>query len=171
MYLPDSTLVYLNADSEMKYRLGGENGKREVFLSGEAWFSVKKNADKAFIVHTDFYKVKVLGTEFNVRAYEEDNEVTTTLEEGKIEIFSGNQLKLKNPVIIKPGEQISYNKKERKINIKEVNSSLYSSWKNNKLIFINKNFKELVEILERKYGVDIHVKDTSIYKYTLRWNH
>ncbi|RUT79019.1 FecR family protein [Ancylomarina longa] len=165
MYLPDSTLIYLNAGSEIKYRMDQGDGNREVFLSGEAWFKVTKNQNKPFVVNTPYYNVKVLGTEFNVRAYENDKDVTTTLEEGSIQIISGRALTIQQPILIKPEEQISYNKLERKINIKEVNSSLYSSWKDNKLIFINKNFSELADILERKYGVEIQVKDTSINKY------
>ena len=165
MYLPDSTLIYLNAGSEIKYRMDQRDGNREVFLSGEAWFNVTKNKNKPFVVNTPYYNVKVLGTEFNVKAYENDKDVTTTLEEGSIEIISGEELTIQQPILIKPGEQISYNKLERKIEIKEVNFSLYSSWKDNKLIFINKNFSELIDILERKYGVEIEVKDTSINKY------
>lgn len=165
VYLPDSTLIYLNAGSEIKYRMDQGDGNREVFLSGEAWFNVTKDQNKPFVVKTPYYNVKVLGTEFNVKAYENDKDVTTTLESGSIEIISGEELTIQQAILIKPGEQISYNKLKRKIDIKEVNSSLYSSWKDNKLIFINKNFSELIDILERKYGVEIQVKDTSINKY------
>ena len=165
LYLPDSTLIYLNAGSSIKYCTDQTQDKREVYLSGEAWFDVRKDAEHPFVVHTPYYKVKVLGTEFNVRAYKDDQEITTTLEKGRIEILSGENFKLHKPIDIRPGEQISYNKKDRKINVKRVNSSLYSSWKDNKLIFVNKNFKELIDILERKYGVEIQVVDTTIYRY------
>ena len=67
MVLPDNTIVYLNAGSQLKYTVESLKGKREVFLDGEAWFDVTKNEKKPFVVHTPFYDVHVLGTQFNVK--------------------------------------------------------------------------------------------------------
>ncbi len=92
MVLPDNTIVYLNGGSELKYKLNQENN-REVYLEGEAWFDVEKDKTKKFVVHTPYYDVNVHGTEFNVKAYVEDNQVATTLEEGSVSITSTEKFK------------------------------------------------------------------------------
>jgi ferric-dicitrate binding protein FerR (iron transport regulator) len=164
MILPDSTFICLNSGSKLKYNVNGEKGKRVVYLDGEAWFQVQKSADRPFIVHTGFYDVQVTGTEFNVKAYAEDSEVVTTLEKGSVVINSGN-IRLKEPAPMKPGEQLAYNKESRKIFMKAVNTQWFTSWKDNKLIFVNMNLKELMVLLERKYGVDIRIEDPKILNY------
>ncbi len=164
MILPDGSVIFLNAGSRIKYSIDGKNGIREVFLTGEAWFEVAKNKNKPFVVHTPFYDVHVTGTQFNVKAYEADKEVTTTLEEGEVVIKATESYKLAEDVILKPGEQVVLNKESRELNIKIVNTNWYTSWKDNKLIFVNMNMKELVVLLERKYGVEIDVNNKEILK-------
>lgn len=163
--LSDSTLVYLNSGSEIKYSINGENGNREIFLIGEALFQVTKNKEKPFVVHTDFYNVNVLGTEFNVKAYPEDNEITTTLVRGSVQISSTDNFRIQSNQILKPGEQLIYNKENDAIELKQVNTNYYTAWKDNKLIFINMKLKELLILLERKYGVDIEVEDDSVLEF------
>lgn len=165
MLMPDNTMVYLNAGSKIKYTMDAIDGKREVFLEGEAWFYVARNEKKPFIVHTPSYDVNVLGTQFNVKAYTTDNEIVTTLEEGSIQITSSTNIKLKNAKTLSPGEQLIYNSLKKTIEIKDVNAKLFTSWKDNKLIFINMNLKELIQLLERKYGIDIEVTDNTILSY------
>lgn len=161
--LPDGTMIYLNAGSELKYKVNEDAKKREVFLKGEAWFEVEKNEKKPFIVHTPYYKVQVLGTQFNVKTYEDEDRIITTLEEGAIRILSSENLNLQEDVNLKPGEQLVYIKSERRLlHRKNVNVQLYSSWKDNKLIFLDMSFGELIRLLERKYGVEIVVDDKSI---------
>ena len=162
MILPDGSVIFLNADSRIKYSIEGEKGAREVFLTGEAWFEVAKNNEKPFVVHTPFYDVKVTGTQFNVKAYETDSEVTTTLEEGQVIIQSSEKFQLAEDIILKPGEQIVLNKETNAASIKTVNTKWFTSWKDNKLIFVNMNLKELIVLLERKYGVEIDVKKKEI---------
>jgi len=144
--------------------MDGRSGERELYLNGEAWFQVERAADKPFIVHTDCYDVVVKGTEFNVRAYDEDPGVITTLEKGSVEIKSG-ALKMEKESRLNPGEQLIYDKSDKSFEIKKVETKWYTSWKENKLIFINMNFRELVTLLERKYGVDIEVTDQRLMKY------
>lgn len=164
MILPDSTIVFLNAGSEIKYTINNRNRHRDVFLDGEAWFEVTKNKEKPFIVHTPFYNVKVHGTKFNVKAYKSEQEILTTLEEGSVEVVSGN-LKIKENTFLKPGEQLAYNAKDNTLKISNVETRLFSSWKDNKLIFINMNLRELIVLLERKFGVDIEVADNIVLDY------
>ena len=163
MLLPDGSVIYLNSDSRIEYRIGeAKDGIREVFLKGEAWFDVTKDETKPFVVHTQSYDVKVTGTKFNVKSYETDKEITTTLEEGQVIIHSNNKFKLSKDVVLKPGEQVVLNKESKELTIKNVNTKWYTSWKDNKLIFVNMTLKDLVVLLERKYGVNIEVKNKNI---------
>ncbi len=165
MILPDGTVIFLNSGSEIKYASDMQAKSREVYLTGEAWFDVQKLKDVPFLVHTDHYDVRVLGTEFNVKAYSEDSEVVTTLEKGSIQIQSTKNLKLKQDVQLVPGEQLVYHKANKTIQVAQVKPGLFSSWKDNKLIFINMNLGELITLLERKYGVNITVRDQQLLNH------
>jgi len=165
MVLPDNSIVYLNAGSQLKYTVEGLTRKREVFIDGEAWFDVTKNEKKPFVVHTPFYDVNVLGTQFNVKAYKTDAEIVTTLEEGSVQIASSENFKMAENKTLCPGEQIVYNSVKNAIQVKKVETRMFTAWKDNKLIFINMNLKELIVILERKYGVDIQVTNDLILDY------
>jgi len=164
MILPDSTFICLNSASTLKYTYNNKEQRREIYLEGEAWFQVHPSENKTFVVHTGYYDVKVTGTEFNVKAYPEDREVVTTLEKGKVEIISG-PIKLRESVSLKTSEQLTFNKESREITIHQVNTKWYTSWMDNKIIFVNMNLRELVVLLERKYGVDIRVDDPKILDY------
>jgi len=164
MILPDSSFICLNSGSALKYAVNEIDGKREVFLDGEAWFQVKRAEDKPFIVHTAFYDVNVKGTEFDIKAYAEDEDVVTTLEKGSITVTSG-KTEIKGQSVLKPGQQLVYSKSTGNLSVEAVNPKLFTSWKENKLIFINMSLRELVILLERKYGVDIRVMDPVISNY------
>jgi len=162
MILPDNSMAYLNSGSELKYLINGNSEYREVILNGEAWFQVTKNEEMPFIVHTPYYDVNVIGTEFNVKAYESDLNIETTLEKGSVLITSSDKIKLAENVRLKPGEQLHFNKETNTIRVTNVDTRIFTSWKDNKLIFINMNLKELKVLLERKYGVKIDVVDQEI---------
>ena len=159
LVLPDNSIVFLNAGSQLKYSIDGLNGKREVFLEGEAWFDITKNEAKPFVVHTLLYNVNVFGTKFNVKAYKTDEEIVTTLEEGSLQIASSENFKMAENKTLRPGEQLVYNSLKKAIEVKKVETRMFTAWKDNKLIFINMNLKELVVLLERKYGVEIETSD------------
>jgi ferric-dicitrate binding protein FerR (iron transport regulator) len=163
--LPDSTVIYLNSGTRIRYTLESENKKREVFLEGEAWFDVVQNKKRPFWVHTPIYDVEVSGTQFNVKAYPSENRVITTLEEGVVRLHSSDNVKLAGVVTLNPGEQAALSAESNKLNIQNVNPKYYTSWRNNQLIFMNMNLRELIVLLERKFGVDIVVKDPSILDY------
>jgi ferric-dicitrate binding protein FerR (iron transport regulator) len=162
--LPDSTFLYLNSGSTLRYHFNKKEKKREIFLEGEAWFQVHKSAGQQFVVHTNSYDVTVTGTEFNVKAYNEDREAAITLEKGSVTVSSG-KIRLQEPVMLHPGEQLSFNRESREIVVKKVITQWYTSWKDNKLIFVNMNLSELMVLLERKYGVDIRIDDQRILNY------
>lgn len=162
LVLPDSTIIYLNAGSKIRYSVDGKDKNREVFLDGEAWFHVAKNPKKAFVVYTSIYDITVTGTKFDVKAYEADNYISTTLEEGEVKISSSEKFKLQNDLILKPGQQATFDKENKVFRVVNVNAGRFSSWKDNQLIFVNMTLKELQVLLERRYGVDIVVKDKDL---------
>jgi len=162
MILPDSTRIFLNADSKVIYSTDRRKGLREVSLEGEAWFDVANNSKIPFVVHTNYYDVQVTGTKFNIKAYDSESDVITTLEEGEIIIASAVKFKIARDIIIKPGEQVIFHKDSKQLDIKTVNTDQYTSWKDGKLIFVNMSLKDLISLLERKYGVDIRIQDTSL---------
>lgn len=165
LILPDSTVIFLNSGSRIRYTLESENKMREVFLEGEAWFDVEQNKKRPFLVHTPIYNVEVTGTQFNVKAYPEEKRVITTLEEGEVRLHSSDNVKLADVVTLKPGEQAAFSVESNELAINNVNPKYYTSWRDNQLIFMNMNLQELIVILERKFGVDIEVKDESILDY------
>lgn len=165
MLLPDGTHIFLNSGSKIKYSVDGEANMREIFLAGEAWFQVAKMKEKPFLVHTSRYDVLVTGTTFNVKAYPNEKDVTTTLEEGHVSVKSSGNLKLREDIQLKPGEQLIYNAESKNMRVQEVNTKWYTSWKDNKLVFVNMSLKDLAVLLERKYGIEIEIGDQSILDY------
>ena len=135
-----------------------------MFLDGEAWFQVNENRKKPFVVHTAFYDIVVTGTEFNVKAYRDEKESVTTLEQGSVLVCS-EKSETKSQRVLVPGEQLIYNREKQTFTTHRVRTGYYTSWKENKLIFINMNLAELIKMLERKYDVDIEVSDKSILNY------
>lgn len=162
--LPDGTEVFLNAGSEIRYSVEGERF-RTAHLSGEAWFNVAPDKKRPFIVNTSWYNIKAIGTKFNVKAYESDKEVITTLEEGEIILMPVSDFRFENNIALKPGEQTVFEKNSQRLALKKVNTKWFTSWKDNKLIFMNMSLKDLIVLLERKYGVDIVVKNPDILSY------
>lgn len=164
--LADGTLVWLNAGTTIRYNPSLKGKTREIQLDGEAFFKVSKNKHKPFVVTTQYAQIKVLGTEFNLKAYSGEDKVETTLEEGSVE-FSLNQGAAK-PVTLKPGEQVVYNISEKKITIGNVDTYLHSAWKDGKYVFKDANLETIIHELERLYDVRIHVKNDELLKIRYR---
>jgi ferric-dicitrate binding protein FerR (iron transport regulator) len=163
--LPDSTMVYLNSDTELRFSYNPSKRRRQVFLDGEAWFQVNENKKRPFVVSTNYYDVVVTGTEFNVKAYKEEKKIVTTLENGSVVIPSTNKFRMKSSKILVPGEQFIFDRESMFTTTQKVRTSYFTSWKENKLIFINMNLSDLIRLLERKFDVDIEVTDKSILNY------
>lgn len=163
--LPDGTVIFLNSGTEIKYSVSSKKAPREVFLTGEAWFQVDKDKKRPFVVHTPFYDVQVTGTRFNVKAYTEENKVTTTLEEGEVIIHSEKNTHLAEGILLKPGQQLALTGDAENPEISEVNTRWFTAWKDNKLILVNMPLKELIVLLERKYGVEFVVNDENVLDF------
>ncbi|MCT4587796.1 MAG: FecR family protein [Carboxylicivirga sp.] len=163
--LPDGTFIYINSESKVTYNPSEWTDLRKITLEGEAWFEVKSNKSNPFVVHTPFYDVLVTGTRFNIKSYKRENVAVTTLEEGSVIIKKGKGKWSEAEINLKPGQQYVYNAQNKKGEINEVMTELYSTWRHNKLVYINKSLGEMIQGFEKKYGVEIVVVDQDLLQY------
>ncbi len=156
--LPDGSVVDLNGSSSMKtYFVKGKD--REVWLDGEAYFKVARmTSGHKFIVHTGDLDVEVLGTEFNIRGNEERTEVV--LESGKVQLSVPEASTGK--VVMQPGELAEFSKTSRTITKRDVNTKIYTSWKEGKVIFENAGVGEIAEVLRDRYDLQVEVEPGAI---------
>jgi transmembrane sensor len=163
--LADGTIVTLNSETQLKYPAAFKGDQREVYLSGEAFFDVKKDAQHPFIIHTDKINIKVLGTTFDVKAYKNDPHTEATLITGAIQV-SMNDLPEKQ-ILLKPSEKFSLQHQAKNA----ADAPLYSiiplndtetSWMNHKLVFKNETFDVLANSLSRWYGIQLIFKNESL---------
>jgi transmembrane sensor len=155
LVLPDSTLVWLNANSSIEYTpTFSEN--REVILKGEGFFDVRKKEKQTFVVKTAHFSIQVKGTRFNVQAYESEYE-NATLEEGSIELKLHGEA---HAYAMAPGDQITINNTAQTIERKKVDPYNFTAWKEEKLVFDNTLLSDIILKLENRYKVDIIIDDS-----------
>ncbi|RUT78037.1 FecR family protein [Ancylomarina longa] len=150
--LMDGTKIWLNSNSKLRYPSVFGSDVRKVQLEGEAYFQVAKDSLHPFIVDVNNVQVKVLGTSFNVNAYGDDDEIVTTLLEGKVEVkdeFFGNMAKLL------PNEQFRFNKLNGKCAKNKVDAKIYAAWTNGRFVFENESLQEIMNRLSRWYDVEV----------------
>ena len=148
--LPDSTSVWLNSESTIRYASDFLNN-REIRLEGEAFFNVRKSRKSVFNVQTDDYRINVKGTEFNIMAYEDFGRTETTVVNGNIEVSRKGQ-----NVGVKAKEKVVY--EDGKLEKEHANILASTSWKDDIFYFDQVPFRELVKRLERWYDVNITLK-------------
>jgi len=153
--LSDGTNVYLNAGSSLKYPvkfLKGEN--RQVFLEGEAYFSVTKDESHPFIVNAHEIDVRVLGTEFNISSYREDENIKTILVEGLVSVYkSGGDYNVEESTLLEPNYKAAFNKKDKQLTVEAVNIESHTAWMDGRLILNEVAFQNILKKLERQYNV------------------
>jgi ferric-dicitrate binding protein FerR (iron transport regulator) len=162
--LPDSSQVTLNGNSSIRYAQNWlPTEDREVWLTGEAFFSVKHTqAQQKFRVNTsDKFNVEVLGTEFNV--YNRSTKTRVVLNSGKVTL-NMQATAQQNRITMKPGELVEFKNNPSTYIKKGVNAEVYSSWINKKLILENTSFREIALLLEETYGLSVVVPDRSFYE-------
>jgi transmembrane sensor len=154
--LADGTKVWLNSDTKIKYPGNFSKNQRDVYLDGEAFFEVSKNAHQPFVVHTSGVNVKVLGTKFNVKAYADESDIETSLFEGKVNLMMNNSsLGSLVEKEIEPGQSFVYSKTDHQLVANKFSQDEINGWKNNQLIFKDDTFSNLVRKLERWYDVKV----------------
>ena len=155
--LSDGSNVHLNSGSSIKYPINFIEGqKRQVFLTGEAFFDVAHDKEHAFVVNAQDLDIQVYGTKFNVSNYPEDRDTEVVLVEGSVGLRESNLENAdKAEVYLKPGYMGIYNRSDNNISQEEVNTSIYTSWMNGNLVFRNISFENIIQKLQRHYNVVI----------------
>ncbi len=186
--LADSTEVWLNAGSKLRYPENIQAAEREVYLEGEAFFDVAKAGERQFIVKTAGLNIKVFGTRFNVKSYPDENHIQTTLVEGAISIETETGNRRMKPVYLRPNQTATYYKSssviEKSIDevpkgtpVKEIskiskvvidpkiNTEPITSWKDKEWVFDGEELDELAVKLERRYNVNITFENKNLVSY------
>jgi transmembrane sensor len=186
--LSDGSQVWLNSGSTIKYPGNFNRNRREIYFAGEAFFDIKRDESRPFIVRTSEINIKVLGTQFNVKSYPEENTVETTVISGSVEIETKpfNSLQ-KQHLKLQPNQKATFSKltseldvlteanKPQKIEPKpvgnvliteKINTEVVTAWKDDKLIFAKERFEDILTKLERWYDVDIILEDDKLRDYT-----
>ena len=153
--LSDGTIVYLNSESELRYPVNFVGRDRRVYLSGEAYFDVVQDEAHPFIVDMGNSSVRVLGTSFDVRAYADEDEVLTTLVQGSVKFSAGKEF-----VTLEPGKQAVLGK-SGSIETREVDTYLYTAWKEGVFAFKRQRLEEIMKVVARWYDVNIFWENVS----------
>lgn len=163
--LPDGSKVHLNASSTIKYPKRFNKKSRDLHLNGEAYFIVAKNSEQPFIVHSDKIYIEVLGTEFNVQAYDVDDVAVTTLVSGKVKLVTPESNEdMQNEFVLQPGDQATFNKISSTTQISNVETAVTTSWMNGEYSFRNKSLAEITSRLEKIYDVTFVIMDETLNK-------
>ncbi|WP_278705301.1 FecR family protein [Parabacteroides goldsteinii] len=168
LYLPDGTLVWLNAGSTITYSQGFGVEERKLKLSGEGYFEVTRNKQLPFEITTKELQLKVLGTKFNFRNYPEDEEVSVSLLEGKVSLR--NYLKNDALCYLEPDQKAILNKKNGKLMVSASEARYTAEWTNGFLFFDEELLPDIIKELERSYNVKIYIEDESLKTFRFYGN-
>ncbi len=159
LVLSDGSTIFLNSESELTYPVIFAGETREIFLKGEAYFEVKHLPEKPFVVHTGKVKTKVLGTTFNIMAYHDEPEIQTTLISGSVEVTI-KETTIKK--ILTSGMQSAWNETTGKMSVKNVESRVYSIWKDGIIMLKGESLESVVRMLSRWYDVSyVYIQELS----------
>lgn len=164
--LPDGSKVWLNAESTIRYKVPFGLKERDVKLTGEAFFEVKKDEKRPFQVESGKVNVTVLGTRFNYKAFPEDTMIEIVLAEGKVSLNSASSETGKEIILI-PGERAVVNKMTNETNISSENIEKYIGWHEGKLIFDECPISEVALQLGRWFGIEVEIADPQILGYQI----
>ncbi len=163
IFLADGSRIWVNSESTINVPSVFNLEERKVSLLGEAYFEVAEDTERPFKVLVEGQTIEVLGTSFNVRAYENSSKIQTTLKEGSIKLTTKNGY-----TTLKPGEQTELDKKSGQLVLKNVNPENFESWKDGKYEFEEENLVEVFNIVERWYDIDLiyDIEDFGKLNYT-----
>lgn len=163
LQLPDGTSVWLNASSEIIYPAYFSGSTREIHLNGEAYFEVEHNASKPFIVHTETFDIKVLGTKFNVEAYKGMEGFTTALMEGSVEVT--DRKNKDKSVRLYPAQKVAFRNGE--LCKSPIDNYDVYRWREGLICFKETRFADLMRQLEKNYGVRILINNEAVKEKVL----
>lgn len=159
--LSDGTKVIMNAGTTIRYPSVFTSADREVEITGEAFFDVAHDAKHSFLVKAGQVNVRVFGTKFNVKSYQNDDQIEVTLDDGSIGIKLDHLAEI---IRMTPNEQIVFNKSTRHITKHQVNVAHFVAWREGKYYFRNVSFEEIVKQLERTFDVHIFINSDKLKK-------
>jgi len=162
--LPDGTKGFLNSGSTLEYPVIFSK-ERTVSLIGEAYFDVRHDEKRPFVVNTPHLHTHVLGTQLNVIAYENENSEEIILREGEVEVFSSQGKKLGT---LESDQKLDFDANTSRYGISQVESIQFVSWTEGKLVFRNESMEEVAKRLGRWYNVDINIEDPELLEYSFR---
>lgn len=166
--MPDGSTIWLLPDSELRFADNFGQQTREVFLTGEAYFSVVKKENMPFKVVADNMNITVLGTKFNVRSYPDESITYSTLLEGSVCVNSGySDAKSKTLV---PGQQAALRSDDNQIDTYDVNIDSYIGLLDNRFVFIHKSMEEVMRALSKWYAFNFEILDPQIASMTISCN-
>jgi len=192
--LSDGSTVWLNSGTKLRYQSNFGKEDRDLFLEGEAYFVVARNPDMPFRVKTSDVCITAIGTAFNVKAYNDEGSIETTLEKGEVRIDALDDSKLKvesTPVFLKPNQKAVFIKSNKNISVNSsvqqpqvavnepagkiktiplsienmADTKLTTSWKDSRWIFKSEKLISLKPILERRYDISIIFRDSVLMSY------
>ena len=165
LVLSDSTVIYLNSESTLSFPVKFQGGERKVYLTGEAYFDVKKDTERPFVVVAGGLEVLVTGTTFGVRAYEDETDIQTTLASGKVTVRAeGRSVKLV------PNEQALFDKSTLKLMVRDVDVDLYLAWADGRLVYDNCPLEKVLNDLGRWYNIDVFYSRDELRAYQFSLN-
>ena len=157
LLLSDGSRLRMNSESEIRVPVTFEKGQREVFMKGEIYFDIVRDSLAPFVVHTHQGDIRVLGTSFNVRDYQDENFLETTLVNGKVAFERGG-----NYSYLKPGEQLRLNKEDGKTTVETVDVLLYCSWKDGRFVFEKQRLEVIMNTIARWYNINVFYESSSV---------
>ena len=161
LQLTDGTKVWLNSCTTLEYAENYGHSNRSIYLDGEAYFEVAKNKDLPFVVKANGIDVKAIGTAFNVSAYMEDSQLTTTLFNGKVAV---QPTLTKQEVLLEPNQVAVYDKSRNKIEVVPYDKKLFAQWRGGFLSFEMMYLQDITKLLERNYNVVFRYENQGIKK-------
>lgn len=165
MTLSDGSKVWLNSESEIRFPVSFSGNKREVFIKGEAYFRIAHNENMPFVTRFKNGNITVLGTEYNIKSYEDEKEVVTTLVKGSVKFTSSIN---NNEKILKPNQQLTYRKDKNTIAVHEVDTYVFTAWKEGKFYFRSMPLNKIMKQLERWYNINVFFSSKELKDYKFR---
>ncbi|MCK9412482.1 MAG: DUF4974 domain-containing protein [Prolixibacteraceae bacterium] len=160
--LPDGSTGWLNSGSNLTYTLPF-NKSRKISLSGEAWFNVTHDQKHPFEINISGSRIKVLGTSFNVSAYQETQYIEVVLQQGKVEFYQDDN---SEKVTMEPSQKLIFS--NGKVGVGNTDPSKYEAWTEGKLVFRGDNMAEVARRIERWYNVRVILVDRDLDRYSFR---
>jgi len=165
MVLPDGSAVVLHAGSRLLYPAAFNGNTREVTLAGEAYFDIVHREAQPFIIHTGQVKTVVLGTAFNIRAYDSSREIMVLVTKGRVRVESGQQVLAE----LAPNQQITYNLQQAQVQQREVNATrIVTDWTKKDMVFASISFERIASVLSQRYGIPVRFKNDALKHCPIR---